>query len=190
MGSPTRTLVEDTTLDSAYELDEHSMVAALARALTERRTTPDRLLALLSLKERVRHRCVIEDLCGVAGDGIESVLEWRYRERVERKHHLPALERQARLGGRERIDGLYREFRLAVELDGARFHDISKEIGRDNRHVPLHGIDTLRYGWFAVAREPCSVALQVAQALNTRGWGGHLRRCPDCSKPQLFTFCW
>lgn len=181
IGSPTRTLVEDTTLDSASEMDEDSLVATLARALTERRTTPGRLLALLSSRERVRHRPVIEDLCGVAGQGIESVLEWRYLERVERPHRLPAPERQAGLRAGTRVDGLYREFGLAIELDGRAFHDASKDMVRDNRHVLQHGVDTVRYGWHAVTSEPCAVAAQVAQALTARGWRGDLRRCPECS---------
>lgn len=108
MGSPLRTNVEDTVLDSAAELDEDSLVAIASRALSERRTTAARLLAALSSRERLRHRYVIQDMCGAMGHGIESVLEWRYAERVERRHRLPPLERQAGLGGRERLDGLYR----------------------------------------------------------------------------------
>ncbi|MEO7589210.1 MAG: hypothetical protein ABIS84_14425 [Arachnia sp.] len=162
------------------ELDEDSLVATLARALTERRTTPGRLLALLSSRQRIRHRSVIEDLCGVAGQGIESVLEWRYLERVEQRHRLPKPERQASLGDRARIDGIYREFNLAIELDGRSFHDAPKDMVRDNRHVLQHGVDTLRYGWHAVTSDPCAVAAQVARALTARGWRGGLRRCPEC----------
>lgn len=180
MGTPSRTNVEDAVLDSAAGLDEDSFVAITSRALSERRTTPARLLAALSFRERLRYRCVIEELCGVAGKGVESVLEWRYAERVERRHQLPALERQARLDVRARIDGLYRGFGLAVELDGRHFHDPTKDMNRDNRHALEHGVTTLRYGWHAVTAEPCLVAAQVAQALKVRGWDGHVRRCPDC----------
>lgn len=182
LGSPLRTQVESTILDSAAELDEDSFVATTSRALSERRTTPSRLLAALHSRQRVRHRSIIEEMCGAMGEGIESVLEWRYAERVERRHGLPALERQARLGGRERLDGLYREYGLAIELDGRQFHDAAKDMSRDNRHVLVHSVETLRYGWFAVTAESCLVAAQVAQALNTRGWGGRIRRCPDCPR--------
>ena len=157
LGTPLRTHVEDTLLDSAAELDENSLVSIASRALSERRTTPARLLAALSSRERVRQRCVLQELCGAMGDGIESVLEWRYAERVERRHGLPALERQARLGGRERLDGLYREYGLAVELDGRQFHDAAKDMVRDNSHALVHGVETLRYGWFAVTAESCLV---------------------------------
>lgn len=180
LGSPLRTHVEDTLLDSAAELDENSLVAIASRALSERRTTPARLMAALSSHQRLRHRSVLQDICGAMGEGIESVLEWRYAERVERRHGLPALERQARLGGRERLDGLYREYGLGIELDGRQFHDAAKDMGRDNRHVLQSRVDTLRYGWHAVTGEPCVVAAQVEQALKTRGWHGDLRRCPDC----------
>ena len=114
------------------------------------------------------------------GYGIESVLERRYLDRVERRHRLPALERQARLDGRARIDGLYRELGLAVELDGPQFHDATMDMSRDNRHVLHSSVDTLRYGWQAVTTQPCAVAAQVAQALTTRGWSGHMRSCPEC----------
>ena len=182
MGHPARTNIEDTILDSAAELDEDSTVAVIARALTTRRTIPTRLLDALSRRERLRHRCVIADMCGAAGQGIESVLEWRYRERVEQRHRLPALERQVLLGHQARLDGLYREFSLAVELDGRQFHDASKDMLRDNRHVLLHGVDTLRYGWQAVTAQPCLVAAQVLQALTARGWNGASRRCRDCPR--------
>ena len=180
LGRPSRTNVEDAVLDSAAELDEDSFVAITSRALSERRTTSSRLLAALSFRERLRHRSVLQELCGAMGDGIESVLEWRYAERVERRHRLPALERQVLLDGRARIDGLYRDFGLAVELDGRQFHDAAKDMSRDNRHVLEHAVTTLRYGWHAVTAEPCLVAVQVAQALKTRGWDGHLRSCPEC----------
>lgn len=180
MGNPRRTTVEDALLDSAVELDADSLVAVVARSFSERRSTPDRLLASLSRRQRLRHRQTVEDLCSVAGRGIESVLEWRYQERVERRHRLPTPERQVGLQAGTRVDGLYREFGLVIELDGRRFHDVSKDMVRDNRHVLLHRVDTLRYGWHAVTTDPCAVAAQVAQALTARGWKGHLRLCPNC----------
>ena len=183
MGAPPRTNVEDAVLDSTAELEENAIVAIVSRALCERRTTPPRLLAALSFRKRLRHRSVVEELCRVAGKGIESVLEWRYAERVERRHHLPTLERQARLDGRERLDGLYRDFGLGVELDGRQFHDAAKDMSRDNRHVLQSGVTTLRYGWHAVTEEPCVVAAQGARALNMRGWRGYLRPCRDCPHP-------
>lgn len=181
IGSPARTRVEDTILDSAAELDEDSLVAVVSRALAQRRTTSPRMFAALSSRKRLRHRPVVRELCGVAGQGIESVLEWRYAERVERRHGLPSLERQAQLGGRERLDGLYREFGLAVELDGRQFHDATKDMHRDNLHALKSGVVTLRYGWHEVTREPCFVAAQVAHALSARGWRGTVRRCADCT---------
>ncbi len=180
IGCPPRTRIEETLLDSTLELDADSMVAIVSRALADRRTTPSRILQRAALRERVGHRAILKELCSVAGEGIESVLEWHYAQRVERRHRLPLLERQAGLDSRARLDGLYVEFGLAVELDGRAFHDVSKDMTRDNRHILLHGVDTLRYGWHAVTTQPCFVADQVAQALKIRGWNGRLRRCTDC----------
>ncbi len=180
IGTPRRTNVEDTVLDSAAELGEDSLIAVATRALADRRTTAPRLLSALSARQRLRHRHAIGELCSAAGEGIESVLEWRYLQRVEERHHLPALERQEWLGEEARLDGLYREFALAIELDGRSFHDAAQDMSRDNRHALKHDVTTLRYGWTAVTEEPCAVAAQVAQALQTRGWIGQLRPCPDC----------
>ena len=50
---------------------------------------------------------------GEAGDGILSVLEYRYVHRVEGPHGLPAARRQVRIRqrtGNKYLDNLYQEF--------------------------------------------------------------------------------
>lgn len=176
---PPRTRIEETILDSAGELGEDSIVALITRALTKHATTAPRLTAAAEERIRLRHRTTIRAVCDSATGGIESVLEWRYLERVERRHALPPLERQA-VVGKYRLDGLYREFNIIVELDGRAFHDSARDMERDNVNAAHHGLTTIRYGWHAVTSTPCEVARQIADLLARRGWLGSLRRCADC----------
>lgn len=179
VGWPPRTRIEDTLLDSAWDLGEDSTVALITRALSQRTTTGTRLMAAAEDRIRLRHRATVRALCDATTGGIESVLEWRYLERVERQHALPPLERQVVVGP-HRLDGLYREFGIIVELDGRAFHDAARDMERDNFNAVQHGLTTLRYGWHAVTSTPCDVARQVADTLVQHGWAGSFRRCAAC----------
>lgn len=179
VGFPPRTRTEETLLDCAKELGEDDTVAMITRALTQRATTASRILAASEERIRIRHRTTIRALCDATADGVESVLEWRYLERVERQHGLPPMHRQVQVG-RHRLDGLYPDFGVVLELDGRAFHDTARDMHRDNVNAVEHGLTTLRYGWHAVTSTPCEVAQQVAATLRQRGWSGSLRRCDQC----------
>ncbi|MBB1511737.1 hypothetical protein H5399_03850 [Tessaracoccus sp. MC1627] len=180
MGSPPRTSVETSLVDLARVSSEDATVAALARALAQGRTLPARILATLATRQRTRHSAVIKELCGYAGQGIESALEWRFQSQVLLPHGLPVPEKQARsVVGRG--DSLYRDTRLAVELDGVRDHtEWSKDMARDNERLVAEDTSTLRYGWQAVTLDACAVAAQLADALGARGWEGQRLGCPQC----------
>lgn len=183
VGFPPKTSIVETVLDSAWQLDEDSTVALITRSLAQRATTAPQITTGAEQRIRLRHRTTIRALCHPSSAGLESVLEWRYLERVERPHTLPPLERQA-LIGRRRLDGLYREFNVIIELDGRAFHDEVRDMERDNDHAIHHGLTTLRYDWHAVTATPCRVARQVADLLAHRGWAGTLQRCADCPPHQ------
>ncbi len=179
MGTPPRVPLEAALVDLANHSTEDAAVAAISRAFAQRRTTPERLLTVVDSRQRVRHSAVLKDLCGQAGKGIESALEWRF-SRVIARHGLPMAERQVPAGA-TRIDALFPAQRVVVELDGARDHtNWSRDMMRDNTRMIESGMVTLRYGWNAVAGEPCLVAAQVAAALRSRGWSGNFRRCSRC----------
>lgn len=181
VGLPPRTRTDETLIDSANELDEDSVVALISKALTRRVTTAPRILAASEDRIRHKHRTTIRALCDTSIGGIESVLEWRYLERVERRHALPPMQRQAAVGA-YRVDGLYRDFAIVVELDGQAFHDPVRDMKRDNDTAVDHGFTTLRYGWHAVTSTPCDVARQIAEMLARRGWMGSMQRCGQCPK--------
>ncbi len=181
MGSPPRTFLPVTLVDLAGRVGEDAAVAATARALAQRRTTPDRVVHELTTRRRSRHSAVLKQLCSQAGKGIESALEWRFSQ-VLTRHGLPAPERQVVTEG-TRIDALFRQQRLVIELDGARDHaDWSKDMMRDNKRLIEADSITLRYGWNAVTGDACAVAAQVAASLASRGWTGEIRACPRCPK--------
>ncbi len=82
-----------------------------------------------------------------------------------------------------RIDALFHQQRLVIELDGVRDHaDWSKDMMRDNKRLIEADSITLRYGWNAVTGDACAVAAQVAASLASRGWTGEIRTCPRCPK--------
>lgn len=182
MGSPPRTPVEMALVDLARVSSEDATVAAVARALAQGRTLPARVIAALGTRQRTRHSAVIRELCGHAGQGIESALEWRFQRQVLLPHGLPVPEKQARsVVGRG--DALYSHARLAVELDGVRDHtEWPKDMARDNERLLAEATVTLRYGWQAVTLDACAVAAQLAEALGARGWPGQPRPCPQCQK--------
>ncbi len=172
MGSPPRTSVETSLVDLARVSSEDATVAAVARALAQGRTLPARILTALATRRRTRHSAVLKELCGYAGQGIESALEWRFQTQVLLPHGLPLPEKQMpTVVGRG--DALYRDARLAVELDGMRDHtEWSKDMARDNERLLAEDTATLRYGWPAVTLDACAVAAQLAHALSARGWEG------------------
>jgi very-short-patch-repair endonuclease len=186
--TPPRTRIEETTLDLAQvspSIDQ--AMAWLASACGRRLTTPELLLGSMAARPRLRWRDELVGALTDAGDGVHSVLEWHYVRDVERNHGLPRGRRQAvsRVGGRTRyLDNHYREFRVAVELDGQAAHPGEarwRDIHRDNASAEA-GIVTLRYGWADVTGEPCRVAAEVASVLRQHGWQGRPRACgPGCA---------
>lgn len=179
---PPRVRIEDAALEMCEEVSDPEIVSVLARALGTRRTTQERLGSAALRMSNLTNRRLILDVLGDVGDGVESPLEHRYLIDVERVHGLPTASRQVVVSSGTRTDVGYLEFRLLVELDGQLWHEglaAWSDMDRDNQHQ-LASFTTLRFGWDAVTRSPCTVASQVARALAQRGWNGELRPCPGC----------
>jgi len=177
-GTPPRASLEDSLLDFARTAGELEIVSAISQAFAKRRTMPKKLRKALAKRGRLRHRELIQELC--ATDGVESVLEWLFLRDVLQRHQLPEPNRQAstEVG---RVDGLYEQYGLVVELDGMRDHgNWSKDMDRDNEHVLTRDLVTMRYGFGAVTGRSCDVAAQLSRGLQRGGWTGSLVRCPAC----------
>lgn len=175
-----RTAVEETLLDIADVTGENEAVSAVVRAVVREKTVPRRILGALELRKRVRHRAVLEELTTAACRGIESALEWQFHRKVLEPHGLPSPARQVQRGA-GRVDGIYEDHGLILELDGKRDHgDWSRDMRRDNANIVHDDSRTLRYGWDDSNDEPCLAASQVATLLRRGGWADPLRRCPLC----------
>jgi predicted transcriptional regulator of viral defense system len=180
---PPRTSVEETVFDLT-ELAETFDDACgwITRAVGRRLTTEERLTEALAQRKKMRWRARLEDVLAAAGDGIHSVLEYRYLRDVERAHGLPRSRHQVRMVIEGKVvyrDAYYEEYRLAVELDGRLAHP-EEERWRDRRRdnqAGVDGIQTTRYDWQDVRGHPCETALLQARILRRRGWPGAPRPC-------------
>lgn len=185
--TPPQTRVEETVLDlTTVSASLDVALGWIFRACGSRTTTPNRLAAALALRDRVRWRTELGAALGLGAQGVHSLLEFRYVNRVERPHGLPAAVRQYRVtraGQRQYQDVTYQAYGVVVELDGRAAHPVEfrwRDIRRDNASA-TEGQVTLRYGWPDVTQRPCLVATEVGAVLSGRGWDGRLRRCgPAC----------
>lgn len=184
---PPRTGVEETVLDLVeLALTFDDACGWITRACGRRLTTEEKLRAAMAARKKMRWRPELDDVLAAAGDGIHSVLEYRYLRDVERAHGLPRSKHQVRvvIDGRAAYrDAYYEQYRLAVELDGRLAHP-DEERWRDNRRdnkAGALGIQTARYGWRDVYGRACETAVLQAQILRRRGWQGTPRPCSaDC----------
>ena len=178
-----RTTVEDTVLDlinAAKTFDD--AYGWISRALGKRLTATVLLRKALARRSRIRWRTWLTEALGDADEGVDSPLERRYVNGVERAHGLPAAKRQAKVrhGSRNRyLDNLYEPYGVTVELDGEAAHPAEgrwKDTRRDNANL-AQGASTLRYGWPDVTAGRCPSAIQVAEVLSNHGWMGQIRPC-------------
>ena len=185
---PPRTRLEDTVLDlAAAETTAAKAIGWILTACASRRTTPDRLLAAMDGRLRIRRRTMLLAALGDARAGVESILEHGYLYRVERPHGLPRASRQrrTRVGGTSQYEDVrYEEYGMIVELDGLAAHPEGerwRDIGRDNGSA-ANGLVTLRYSYADVMERPCQVADEIVRTLRARGYAGGARRCgPACA---------
>ncbi len=184
---PPRTTVEETVLDLVELADSFDDLCTwITRACGRRLTTEEKLRAAMAMRKKMRWRAELDDVLAAAGDGIHSVLEYRYLRDVERAHGLPRSRHQVRvvIDGRSAYrDAYYEEYRLAVELDGRLAHPDEqrwRDRRRDNKGG-AQGIQTARYGWHEVYGNPCETAQLQAEILRERGWREIPKPCsPRC----------
>jgi hypothetical protein len=180
---PPRTTVEETVLDLvelARTFDD--ACGWVTRACGRRLTTEKKLRATMAMRKKMRWRAELDDVLAAAGDGIHSVLEYRYLRDVERAHGLPASLHQLRVvinGKAVYRDAYYEAYRVAVELDGRLAHPDEerwRDSHRDNQ-ASAEGVRTCRYTWRDVCGHPCETALLQARILRRHGWQGTIKPC-------------
>lgn len=186
--SPPRVRTEDNLLELVHRASsETEVVRLVCDEVGARRTTPDRLLAALERRSRLRRRDLVRQVLADAAHGTHSVLEHRYLTGVERAHGLPRATRQRTRqtdAGREYRDVEHEAFGLVIELDGRLAHDSWTAAGRDaDRDLDDHaeGREVLRLRYAQVVDHPCRTAARVGAVLRRRGWAGTPRPCgPGC----------
>ena len=123
--------------------------------------------------DRSRNRAGAGGLRALIGDGLSkgatrSEAERLFR-RIVRSAELPAPEYNQPVGPYE-LDALWREHRLAVELDSYRFHGARVPFESDRvRDADLTAFKVLRFTWRRLTRHPEAVAATVARELAVRG---------------------
>lgn len=186
---PPRLRDEEAALDVACRAAEFDAIAILADACQSRRTTAQRLLAVLESRRRVPRRRWLRAILLDISEGTCSVLEQRYLDRVERAHGLPRGSRQNRSSSSSGVR--YRDVeygkRLVVELDGRLFHDSAtarnNDIERD-LDAAVDGRWTVRLSYQQVFDRPCQTATKIAQILRRRGIPVRGHPCgPGCGYP-------
>jgi very-short-patch-repair endonuclease len=186
---PPRTRLDETVLDLAeMELTATGATAWILDACASRRTTPEKLLAAMDARKRMRRRKILLVALGDARIGIQSILEHGYLYKVERPHGLPEgnRQRQTPVAASFRYEDVrYEEYGVIVELDGQQAHPEGerwRDTRRDNFSA-ARGLITLRYTYADIIERPCEVADEVARALASRGYTGGARRCGDLCAP-------
>lgn len=175
-------LVADDNIPEAF--------ATLARVAASRQTTLDRIMSTLAARPRVPGRRLIAGMITDVRDGVCSVLERGYRDRVERAHGLPRARRQHASdanGSPTRQDVRYLAFGLIIELDGLAFHGSAAardaDALRDLAELAVSQAVTTRLTYGLVFTHQCRTAALLALLLRQRGWRGELTPCPRCARP-------
>jgi hypothetical protein len=192
--APPRTSVEETVLDLVQLAPGFDDACGwITKACAKRLTTEEKLLAALAMRKKMRWRAELDDVLAAAGNGIHSVLEYRYLRDVERAHGLPRSRHQVRVVIDGKVvyrDVYYEEFQVAVELDGRMAHP-DEERWRDSQRdikAGVQGVQTCRYGWRDVYARACQTALLQARILRRRGWRGTPKPCsPGCPVGRAFS---
>jgi len=94
LASPPRTVVEDTVLDMCASAANEAAVIGFLTLSIPRLTSPGKLRRALERRARIAHRLLISDILAEAANGVQSPLEYRWIEQVERPHRLPVPTRR------------------------------------------------------------------------------------------------
>jgi very-short-patch-repair endonuclease len=136
--------------------------------------TPDLLDAALSERPNVPGRRLLRQTIDLIADGCQSEFEVHGVLGVFRHRSLPRSVGQYRIvlpTGTVHVDRAWPEVKVAVELDGARYHtspeDRRRDLARDTALAAL-GWVVLRFTYAEVLRDPEGVRAKILQVYRTR----------------------
>jgi hypothetical protein len=175
VAAPRRTRLPRSVLDVASDQAEPRLARTVVFAAVQQRlVTASALDAALDRRGPCRHHGqIVETILDLGGD-IHSVPE-RDFDRIVTSRGLPRPTRQAvlrRPGGRHYLDAVWKEYRLAVEVDGSQHLDASQwDLDlRKAADVVADGLRLLRFTTFAVRHQKRDVGDVMVRALVSGGW--------------------
>jgi hypothetical protein len=166
--------LERAIVESWPQLNGDEQRAPAITAVRERRTTVARLIAELQSVPKLRGRAELGRLLALIGSGCHSELElWGY-DRIFSHPDLPPSDAQVKINLDGRIvylDRLFREERVNVELDGAKWHrsaaDRERDLRRDSR-LMARGLLVVRFTHARLMAEPDDVRRDLRGILSRR----------------------
>ena len=160
-----------TLLDVAASFETRALERAFDHLLVERLMRPSELRALLErLPTAAGRRRVVRLLDREDGPRITRSRAEERMLALLRGGDLPEPRVNARHHGWE-IDFYWPDARLAVEIDGYRFHSTKTRVTRDRRkdaELAAHGITVIRFTWDQLVDTPLAVVARISGLLAQR----------------------
>lgn len=166
--------VEQSAVDAWALLPADTRRAAIIGAVSERLTTPGRLLAVIDGNPNLPQRFELVRLVHLLDRGCRSELELWGHDRVFSGPDMPRVERNVRVRlGRRAIylDVYCPEARVNFELDGAKWHSSAQARERDRRRdaaLAAIGIMVVRFTHDQLVRTPDLVRRQIRAIVTAR----------------------
>ncbi|MFC5064676.1 hypothetical protein [Actinomycetospora atypica] len=178
-----------TLIDLAVEApDAREGMRVLTAGAAAARVDAARIVESLELRKPRRYAKALLAAAKLLLEGIGSVLEAEYAQRVELAHGLPVGRRQVhrRVEETNRYEDIEYDMpggTLTVRLDGFISH-ANKRTARSDRArdnaAELEGRARLTFGYEEVHEAACHVTCLVARRLKQLRWDGEAVRCRAC----------
>jgi very-short-patch-repair endonuclease len=165
------TRLETTLVDAWPLLPPEQRPAPMIRAVSDRRTTAERILTALETVPRLGDRAAIRVLLDRLAGGCHSALEIWGHDHVFTGPGMPPFERQVRvrLGGQTfYLDIFARAERVDFELDGAASHGAPEQREADLRRdarLAAHGIQVVRFTHRRLLHDTDAVRREILDVL-------------------------
>lgn len=168
MTTPARTLLDLAGM-KREDCSKDMLVKALNQALVRGHTTVEELNAVMARYPGRRGAKLLRKLMGESGVD-ESEAERRMRG-IIRDFSLPPAEQNVWIQN-YKVDFLWREADLIVEIDGYQFHSANPTFISDRRRdrkLLFADYTVLRYTWDDLVDSPATVASEIRKALARAG---------------------
>jgi hypothetical protein len=168
------TTLARTIVDSWPLLPVHERRPLLLEITRQGLTTAGLVREALTERPNIGGRRLLLQTLDLIEDGVQSELEVHGVLNVFRHRSLPRSVGQYRLllsSGAVKLDRAWPEAKLAVELDGARYHTSAEDRRRDlarDRELAAIGWVVLRFTYADILRDPDGVRAKVLEVYLTR----------------------